>query len=51
MTDKRDEGLATKSGRPGSEPMEDPKSGAGYGDHAPDLEKGDDQGGGEEKSA
>lgn len=50
MTDKRDEGSAGKGGHPGSE---EPgvKSGAGYGDHAEELQKSDRPADGDEKSA
>ena len=50
MSDKRDEDSAGKQGQPGTEQTE-PKSGAGYGDHAEELQKSDEQGGGEAKSA
>ena len=48
MTDKRDEDTAGKSGNPGSEPT-DPKSGAGYGDHAGEQQKSESEGSGDEK--
>ena len=50
MTDKRDEDSASKSGHADSE---EPgiKSGAGYGDHAEEIQKSDTGATGEEKSA
>lgn len=42
MTDERNEDSAGKQGQPGSEPAT-PKSGAGYGDHAPELQKRDEK--------
>lgn len=48
MTDKRDEDSAGKSGNPGSEPVSD-KSGAGYGDHAGERQKGENQDSGDQK--
>lgn len=50
MTDKRHEDSAGKSGHPGNEEP-GTKSGAGYGDHAEELQKSDTPAEGEEKSA
>ena len=49
MTDKRDEDSAGKQG--GGGPVPEPKSGAGYGNDAEELQKSETPAEGEEKSA
>ena len=47
MTDKHDSDSAGRSGHPGAD--ETTKSGAGYGDHAGEKQKGDSEGAGDAK--